>query len=939
MKKKIPVSAVLIALAVPALAALPPTDLRCDGQVNPLAASPLPRLSWRLQADGHDQSQSAWQVFVASSPQNLADGKSLLWDSGKQERQRSPFVNYAGKALAAGKVCYWKARYWDSQGNPSGWSEPATWEVAPASPADWAGARWIDDGKANPARDEDFYKPDPAPLMRGEFTLTKPVVSARLHIAGLGYCLPSINGNAIADHVLDPPWTNFDKRILYRTHDVGRHLKEGANCLGLSLGNGWYNTLPLRMWSDRVIRKALPTGRPRVIALLVVEHADGTRTTLTTGRDWKTTEGPTLRNSIYLGEERDARLAIPGWDKPGFDDSAWKPVKVNDAPLGPLQPIGKMPPVRAMEPLPAVAVTTPKPGTHIVDFGQNFTGVPEITLNAPAGTRVLLRFGELLHKDGTLNPMTSVCGQIKGTREGPDGARIPKGGPGAPEIAWQQDVYITRGGGPEVYRPAFTFHAFRYMEVTGLPRPPKAEDCLGVPMHSDLSEAGAFSCSNDLLNAIQQACLRTFHSNVVSVQSDCPHRERFGYGGDIVATSETFLMNFNMAGFYAKTVRDWDDAARPDGRLTDTAPFVSIDYCGVGWAMVHPLLLEQLHQHYGCLPLLKEQVPVAIRWLDGEAERRAKGLVTKGLSDHEALERGSGSAMTTAMFIDAARRVARLSRIIGRDEDADRFESMADRSAAAWSAAFLDARSGQVASGSQSELAFALGFGAAPEEARQPVFNRLVQRLTEPEDGPRLTTGIYGTWILLEQLSKRDRSDLAYGLATRKTFPSWGWMLENDATTLWEHWAGSTNTYSHNHPMFGSISGWFFRWLGGIQAAPDAVGFDRILIRPKIAGDLQWVKSSHRSIRGLIQSDWSVKEDGAHFHIVIPPDTTAVIELPGNAGSSLSMKSSSPGKPKGAKILPVREIMPAKRGGPVEQVIHRIETGSGTYQFTVTPKK
>jgi alpha-L-rhamnosidase len=917
------ISGAFIMLTLPLAAALVPADLRCDGRTGSPATGTEPRFSWRVESSGRSQAQSAWQILVASSAEKLAAGDGDLWDSGEVATARTPFVSYAGRTLVVGQVCYWKVRCRDKDGQASAWSKPATWEVAPSIPADWQGARWIDDGRQNPNRDEDFYQPDPAPLMRREFTLTKPVVRARLHVAGLGYCLTSLNGARLTDQALDPPWTAFDQRILFRSHDVTGQLTTGTNCLGLTLGNGWFNPLPLRMWGQRNIREALAVGRPRVIACLVAEHPDGTRTTLTTGPGWTTAAGPTLRNSIYLGEERDARLALPGWDRAGFDAAQWKPVRVTDDPLEPLQPLDMLP-VRAEAAIPAVAVTVPKPGVHVVDFGRNFTGVPEIDLNVPSGTRVTLRFGELLNPDGTLNPLTSVCGQIKRTRKQPDGSKISVGGPGAPVIAWQQDVYIARGGGQESYRPDFTYHAFRFMEVTGLPGPPIPAACRGIPLHTELPDSGSFACSNEQLNRIQEMCRRTFLANVVSVQSDCPHRERFGYGGDIVATSEAFLLNFDMAGFYAKTVRDWTDAARPDGRFTDTAPFVGIDYCGVGWSMVHPLLLEQLHQYYGDRRLLDEQLPAAIRWLDGEAGRRKLGLVTKGLSDHEALEKCGGPALTTPMFIDSARRVARLARVTGSKEDAARFETMADESSAAWARGFLDPETGKIGGGSQSEQAFALGYGAAPEAKRPLVFQRLLDRLITPE-GPRLSTGIYGTRILLDELSRNGRSDLAFSLANRKTFPSWGWMLENDATTLWEHWAGSDDTFSNNHPMFGSISAWFFRWLGGIQPADDAVGFDRVVIRPQPVPGLDWVKCSHRSIRGPIESNWSVTANGVDYEISIPPDTTALIELPASAKSELT----EAGKP----ITGAADIKVLLSSGS----IHRLQAGSGRYRFSVRP--
>ena len=899
---------------------LPPIELRCDGAVNPLGGSPKPFLTWQLKSDHRGEEPGAWQVRVASSEDLLAKDSADLWDSPKVPVGDLPGLRYEGKELKAGTRVHWQVRWWNAEEQVSPWSDIATWEVAPNAVADWQGARWMDDGKPLPTQDEDFYKPDPAPLMRHDFTVSKPIAKARLHFAGLGLGLANVNGSPVVDQVFDPAWTQFDKRILFRTHDVTEHLKEGENCLALMLGNGWYNPLPLKMWGNRNIRDALPLGRPRAIALLVIDHPDGTTTTVKSGEGWKMAEGPTIRNSIYLGEERDARLDPAGWDFPEFDDASWKPVHLTDHPLEMLMPL-KMQPVRKQQPIAAKAVTTPQPGIHIVDFGVNFTSVPEIAINVAAGTKIVVRFGELLHEDGTLNFLTSTAGQIKGLKKDADGSMVPKGGPGAPEFAWQQDVYIARGSGVEIFVPRFTFHSFRYMEISGLPATPNVEDFRAFPLHTDVPSVGSFSCSNEDFNRIQEITRRTFLSNMMTVQSDCPHRERFGYGGDIVATSEAFMMNFDMAGFYAKTVRDWGDAVRPDGRLTDTAPFVGIDYCGVGWAMVHPLLIEQLYRYYGERSLLEEQLPVAMRWLDVVAATRKDGLVVSGLGDHEALIPAHGPEHLTAMFIDSARRVARLARIAGNETDAARFDQMANESAAVWAKAFLDPATGKITDGTQSTQAFALGFGAAPEESRQAIFDQLVANLTATEDSPRLTTGIYGTWIMLEQLSKHGRSDLAYGLANREAFPSWKWMLKNGATTLWEHWEKEEATYSHNHPMFGSISTWYFRWLGGIQCADDAVGFNRIMLRPQMPAGLDWVKTSHRSVRGEIVSNWSINGDVRVFEFTIPVGVTAIAELPSRAGEVLS---------EGGKELtdsPEIKLLESTEG------LHRMELGSGTYHF------
>jgi alpha-L-rhamnosidase len=352
-----------------------------------------------------------------------------------------------------------------------------------------------------------------------------------------------------------------------------------------------------------------------------------------------------------------------------------------------------------------------------------------------------------------------------------------------------------------------------------------------------------------------------------------------------------------------------------------------VQYCGVGWAMAHPLLLEQHYQHYGDNSLIQEQLPAAIRWFDLEAGKRKNGLVTYGLGDHEAFERLGGAPVTTPMFIDTARRMARLCRIIGDEKDAPRFEKMAEESAAAWTKEFLDAATGKVGGGSQSELALALGFGAVPDASEKAVFEALVKEVTATADGPSLTTGIFGTRFLLEQLSQRGRHDLAFQLADRKTFPSWGWMLENDTTTLWETWKESDNTFSHNHPMFGSISAWFYRHLGGIQVMDEAVGCDRMMIRPQPIKGVDWVKCSHRTIRGMIVSNWKVSATTSEYEIVIPPDVTAIVELPQKAGDVVTESGKAIADTQNVGVL------------PDQASAHRFKVSSGHYQFVITHKK
>jgi len=909
------------AVPVSRTAAPPPdrpaiSDLRCEYHVDPLGLDAVPpRLSWVLASARRGEIQTAYRVIVARSLEALTAERGDLWDSGRVASADTLSVLYAGAPLTAGLACYWKVRVWDRNGRPSAWSVPARWEMALLRPEDWT-ARWINDGRPLPDRDEDLYKDDPAPLFRKEFDAPRRIRKARLYITGLGYYEASINGTRVGDHVLDPGWTNYAKRVFYSVYDVTGLLKPGANCLGVMLGNGWYNPLPLLMWGNRNLRKDLPLGRPCLIAELRLEGEDGSTTVVATDASWKTRGGPLLRNNVYLGETYDARREIPGWDAPGLDESGWSPAVPGSGPGGVLQ-AQPQPPIRVTARIPAVAITQPKPGIHLVDFGQNFAGWARLRLRAPANTAVRIRFGELLGKDGGLNPMTSVAGQIKGKRR--DGTLV--GGPGAPEIAEQADVYIARGGGEETYTPRFTFHGFRYAEITGLPTVPDLGDLEGLALSSDLASTGEFACANDLFNRIQEMTRRTFLSNVFSVQSDCPHREKFGYGGDLVATADAFLANFDMQGFYAKAAADWADAARPDGMLTDTAPFVGIQYCGLAWAMAHPLIQDRLYQHYGDRRLIEEQYGATRRWLDLVAQTHPGGVITEGLADHESLKATPVPALVTPLYGETARLVSRLAGLLGRTNDETRDLDLAAAIGSAYRSKVLGSGPDKYAALTQTALAAALELGLVPEGERAAAFKALVAA-TEGPEGPRLTTGIFGTKFLLAALSRGGRADLAYALVNRPSFPGWGHMLDRGATTLWEHWEFSENTYSHNHPMFGSVSEWFFSWLAGIQPDPDAVGYDKIIFRPQPVGGLGWARASLRTARGEVASAWRIENDRLVLSVTVPANTTAVVFIPGTDPAAVK---------EGGQAASAADGVVFKR---VESGHCVFEIGSGRYEFS-----
>ena len=912
-------SLVLCAPASPA-GGLKPAGLKCEYRANPLGLdAPRPRLSWQLESKERGQSQTAYQVLAATSPDALAKGSGDLWDSGKVVSSGSGQVAYGGPPLRSGQRVYWQVRAWDREGSPSAYSAPAWWEMGLLAPADWQAA-WITRQQTPPRSEAQMFEDDPAPLLRKEFVIQKPIRRARVYASGLGYYELRLNGQRVGDHVLDPGWTAYAKRVLYSTYDVTDQLKRGPNAVGVMLGNGWLNPLPLRLWGHINPRDALTTGQPRAIAQLVVEFADGTSQVIATDASWKLGQGPIVRNSVYLGEVYDARKEQPGWDQPGFGDLGWEQASLAGEPLGPLC-AQDVPPIRVTRTLKTVKRTEPKPGVFIFDLGQNFAGWARLRVKGPAGTRVRMRYGELLYPDGTLNGMTAVCGQIK-----QGGKDYRYDGVGAPKTAWQEDQYILKGEGEEVYTPRFTFHGFRYVEATGIDARHLALE--GLRLNSDVASAGSFACSNDRFNRIQQMVLWTELSNLFSVESDCPHREKFGYGGDIVAASEMAMFNFDMARFYAKSVQDLAEAVRPNGGFTETAPFVGIADEGlgeksgpIGWGTAHPLLQRQLHQYYGDTRLLEENYELTRGWIALLRSRARDHILDNGISDHESLVPKPRALTGTAFYYLNVKLFSQIARTLGKTADADEAAALAGQIKAAFNQRFLQPGTGRYDTATQACQAFALYLGLVPPEETDRALGVLVRDIVEGHQG-HLTTGIFGTKFMLQALTSLNRADVACQVANQPTFPGWGHMLEKGATTLWEHWEFSDNTFSHNHPMFGSVSEWFYKALAGINPAPDAVGFDRIVIQPHPVGDLSWVKASYESVHGRIVSEWSREPGKFKLRVRVPVGTTATVFLPAEDDAQLG----EGGKPLN-RVAGV-QLLRREKGQAV------LAVSSGEYEFT-----
>ncbi len=726
------------------------------------------------------------------------------------------------------------------------------------------GASWIAARENQVLADSLMYLDHPAPLFRKDFTLTGKLRKATLTITAAGYYLASINGKPIENNLLDPAWTNFSKRIYYSPYDVTSLLRSGANTIGIELGNGFYNLLPLKMFG-RNLRTFLPTGEPQWIARLQLTYVDGTSQSVVTDTSWKTADSPLMRNNVYLGVHYDARKEIKGWNLPGFDDRLWNhPVKMY-GPGGVLQQ-SFFPAVKVTKQIHPVDIRTVGK-TTIVDMGTNMTGLYKIKLTGEPGDTIRFRFGERLYENGTLNPMTTVAGQVK---------QKGRGGPGAPDIAWQTDSYMFGAEKTATWQPQFSFHTFRYMEITGLKYMPQKEDIEALFFHSDVENQNRFTCSSPILNEIQKICRQTFLSNLITVQSDCPAREKFGYGGDLNATSETFICNFNMQSFYRKTVYDWVDAMQ-DSIFIDTAPYVGIKYCGISWESAFLITQYKLFQYYGDTAIVQELYRKDLEWMEKVKRLHTDGIVDKGLSDHESMVKVPVQLIGTTHYLDCARIMQRFAKIMHDEANGEKFRDL-EKSLT-------------------RKLLDQFWYQPVPDPInRQTLFSTLIYyRIIPPkeltaatdsllkavhsEPAGHFTTGIFGTKYILEALSMTGHADEVYKIVNSTVYPGWGHMISRGATTLWETWKESDNTYSNCHPMFGTVSEWYFRWLAGIRPLDESPGFKKFLVAPVFPEGLNHAEAVYHAPAGDIKVAWNREDKGGIMvKLTVPTGTIALFK-------------------------------------------------------------
>ena len=773
-------------------------------------------------------------------------------------------------------------------------------------------AQWISDSRELPASDSLFYLDYPAPLFRKDFSLKSKIEKVTLFITAAGYYKATINSEPVGKNELDPSWTDFSKRIYYSAYDVTPLVTSGDNCLGVSLGNGFYNPLPLRKWGRRNLRNDLTVGKPMFLAKLVINYQNGKTEEVVSDGTWKYTYGPTVKNDVYLGVVYDARKEINGWNSVGHKVSSWSLATIGENPGGLLQK-AYSPSVQITREITPVKIYSPETGIYMVDMGVNFTGTYKIKLSGKTGDTINFRFGERIYKDGKLNPMTTVAGQIK---------RKGVGGPGAPEIAWQTDSYIMGDNQAAWFKPDFTYHTYRYIEIKGLDYIPLVADIKGLFIHSTVDNKNSFSCSSELINSIQEATQRTFLANLVSVQSDCPAREKFGYGGDLNATSESFIYNFDMQLFYRKTIYDWVDAMN-DSSFVDTAPFTGIQYCGLSWESAFLITQYYLYLYYNDTEIIKELYALDKKWMDKAARIHPNGIVDNGLSDHESMEPVPVELTGTSHFLQCARIMQIFAAVMGDSENEQKYAQLAKKLKGLIQAEFWDKPvTGKI--NRQTLFSTLLYHGIIPARDIHAASDSL---LSAVQNGPggHFNTGIFGTKYVLEELSENISSGTVYTIVNSKAFPGWGFMIDNGATTLWETWKESDNTFSNCHPMFGTVTEWFYRWLAGIRPDPKNPGFKKFIVAPSTPEGLEYVNCAYYSPFGKIISNWKKVEPGTvQYEITIPAKSRANILLPVSQSQMIRIISNS------------KNFNPEKVEG---LQIGNFELGEGEYLITLTVNK
>ncbi|VGO13527.1 hypothetical protein PDESU_02084 [Pontiella desulfatans] len=941
-----------------------PVELRCEYLQNPLGIDAVqPRLSWQLESDTRGQKQTAYRILVASSAEKLKQGQGDLWDTGKIQSSQTSQLAYSGKALTSQTQCFWKVMAWDVDGTPSDWSESAHWTMGLLSPADWK-AEWIGFDKGTPEKEQ---KPDititkavygaedkpekrvdvtekvqaqiaagnykvgasnalvgedpapgekkvllldfiaygkvkqvkvregkrtiltsgkyadgrvqsflPAPHLRKDFKLNGSVARATLYVTAQGFAEMHLNGKRVGDEYFMPGWTDYRQRIYYRTYDVTSMLESGDNSIGAILGDGWFRGNIASKGQNQYGK------RIRVRAQLQIDYADGRSELVVSDLSWKAAFGPILESDMQAGETYDARKEMPGWDRSGFDASNWSAVNAGSAlKEEPLIQAYPGVPVRKTQELPTVKLSEPQPGKFVFDLGQNFSGWIRLRVNGEAGEKIVMRFGEMLNADGTV--YTENLRSARAT-----------------------DTYICKGGGEEVWEPHFTFHGFRYVEMTGLNRKPNLETVTGIVVHSDAPMTSSFECSNPMLNQLHRNIVWGQRSNYLDVPTDCPQRdERMGWTGDTQVFIRSGSYHQNVSAFFTKWMVDLMDTQNGAGTFGSQAP-VFYGHGSPGWADAGVICPWTIFYIYGDVRMIAQHYDQMARFIEYCRSKGLKGPGDVGFGDWLAIGSQSPKELISAAYFSySTSLMVEIADALGKTEDAGNYRQLLAAIKAEFQSSFVQA-DGTIDGHSQTAYCMAICFDLLSDEQREQAAAHLVERVKAKEY--HLSVGFLGVNILLPALTEIGRSDLAYRLIQNKTYPSWGYSIEQGATTIWERWNsytkkdgfGPVKMNSFNHYAYGSCSEWMFRSMLGIDT--DGAGYRKIRMKPEFGKSVPWAKGHYDSIHGRIGSVWKWNDGMFEWAVTIPPNTTATVYMPENA-ASLTESGNPIAKANGVKFL------------------------------------
>ncbi len=831
-----------------------PASLKCEHLVNPLGIdSKNPLLSWQMAGGAMGAAQSAFRIIAGTDSASVAAGKGNAWDSGKIKSGLN-LAEYKGSPLEPFTRYFWAVAIWDERGKLSPMSRIASFETGMMDVKNWQGA-WISD-----SRDIDVKY---APYFRKTFSIAGRVNSARIYVAVAGLYELYVNGKKVGNSMLEPAYTRFDRRTLYITHDVTDLLEEGENVIGILLGNGWYNHQSTAVW---YFDEAPWRSRPMFCLDLRLTSDDGSFACISSNSNWKTSSGPLIFNSIYTGEHYDARLEQPGWNMAGFDDSGWTDAIPVAAPSRNIV-AQAMHPIRITAEIEPILAKQVGPLTWLFDLGRNIAGISSLEVSGPGGTVVRMKQAERLNDKG-LADQSNIDVHYRPTDD---------------KDPFQTDILILSGRKNQFFMPRFNYKGFQYVEVTA-DKPVKLTPASlrGYFVHSDVPAIGSVTSSNPLLNRIWEAANNSYLSNLHGYPTDCPQREKNGWTGDAHIAIETGLYNFDAVTVYNKWMDDHLDEQQPNGVLPAIIPTSGWGYTwanGPDWTSTLAIIPWNVYLFYGDSRLLMKCYDGIKRYVDHINGESPDGLTSWGLGDWIPVRSVSPVELTSSVYYYTdALILAKAAKLFGLNDDHEYYSALADKIRDAINNKYLDRETGIYGSGFQTELCVPLHWGVVPEDLKVKVADNLADVVRKNKN--QIDVGLLGSKAILNALSENGYHDLAYTLASRDSFPSWGWWIKNGATTLYENWTvDSKADISLNHIMFGEISAWMYKSLGGIYPDEENPGFKNVILRPKFAKDLEHFEARHEGPYGEIVSLWKRENGEIHYRVKIPANSTATLSL------------------------------------------------------------